>query len=108
MHLRQAIVLHDGHDRAHNILGLVLAMQGHDIDAAREFYAAGLTAADITSNLGYVALRVGQETKAREMFAHTLQLDAQHALAEHYFKVLVPASQRSLQEPLDQEISQLQ
>lgn len=108
MHLRQAITLHDAHERAHNILGLVLAMQGHELDAAREFYAAGLKAADITSNLGYVALRAGKNSKAREMFAHSLELDAEHSLAEHYFQVLVPNSQSTAQKPVDQKISQLQ
>ena len=107
MHLRQALVLHDAHQRAHNILGLVLAMQGQDLEAAREFYAAGLNAADITSNLGYAALRTGHTSKAREMFAHTLELDAHHALAEHYFDVLLPSSERPSHELFDQEISQL-
>jgi Flp pilus assembly protein TadD len=87
MHLRQAIVLHEGHDRAHNILGLVLAMQGHDIDAAREFSAAGLEPADIACNLGYVAMRSGNSDTADEMFAHALELVPGHTTAQRYFTV---------------------
>ena len=107
MHLRQAIVLHESHQRAHNILGLVLAMQGRDLEAARAFYAAGLSAADITSNLGYVAMRTGHMSKAHEMFVHTLELDADHGLAAHYFDVLSPSPERSGHELFDRELSQL-
>ena len=89
MHLRQAITLHDAHERAHNILGLVLAMQGHELDAAREFHAAGLDPADIACNLGYVALRTGNAGKADEMYAHALDLVPDHPTANDYLAIAV-------------------
>ncbi len=99
MHLRQALVLHDAHQRAHNILGLVLAMQGQDLEAAREFSAAGLEPADIACNLGYVAMRAGNSEKATEMFAHALDVVPGHMTAQHYFAMFATGSRDAAERP---------
>ena len=99
MHLRQAIVLHESHQRAHNILGLVLAMQGRDLEAAREFSAAGLEPADIACNLGYVAMRSGNSGTADEMFAHALELVPGHTTAQRYFTVSASESSDAVARP---------
>jgi Tfp pilus assembly protein PilF len=69
----QALKLKPDFSRAHNNLGILLARQGDDENAARHFSAAGLTAAETRTNLGFAHMKRQQWQRADAQLQLALQ-----------------------------------
>lgn len=71
----QAIQLKPDFPRAHNNLGIVLAMNGKSQAALQQFTAAGLSQAEAHTNLGFAYMHQQQWQHARQQLESARQLD---------------------------------
>jgi Flp pilus assembly protein TadD len=74
-HLRKALELDPNLGRAHTNLGLVLARNGREAEALREFRHAGCREGPARTNLGFALMSESRWDEARHQFQLALKVD---------------------------------